>query len=159
MIPDARTDRLAVSEMADEVVLYDLDSYQVHRLNRTAGLVWKYCDGKHSVPQIADLLAADLQTPVSEEVVHLALDDLARAALLKEDPALPVTPPRYSRREAARLVGGLAALLPVVVSMVAPTAADASSGSKKGKKKGGGKHKIQPIKPLPKKPDAPGKKK
>lgn len=124
MIPRARTKGVTTSELNDETVVYDLDRHRVHRLNRTAALVWKRCDGKSSVADIAADVERELAAPASEELVHQALDQLEQALLL-EDAA------RISRREfgqRVRLTGALLVLAPVVTSIVAPTAAQAQSG-------------------------------
>lgn len=124
MIPRARTQGVTTTELNDETVVYDLDRHRVHRLNQTAALVWKHCDGKSSVAEIAADVGRELAAPASEELVHQALDQLQQACLLAE-------PKRISRRELGqrvRLTGALIVLAPVVTSIVAPTAAQAQSG-------------------------------
>jgi hypothetical protein len=125
LAPHARTDGLVVQELPEETVVYDLQRHNAHCLNPTAALVWKHCDGKTSVKEIAALLPRELDLPPDEEIVRLAVERLERAHLLQE-PALEPESVRVSRRELARrvgLVGGLAAMLPVVTSIVAPTPA------------------------------------
>ena len=55
----ARHDRLVVEAVSDELVVYDLDRGTVHLLNPVAALVWKHCDGRTTVAQLASLLHAE----------------------------------------------------------------------------------------------------
>jgi len=47
-----------LEELDDELVLFEPDSGRVVQANVTAALVWGLCDGRRSVAEIADLLAA-----------------------------------------------------------------------------------------------------
>lgn len=130
MLPRAREHRLVVQELPDELLVYDLDRHKAHCLNRTAALVWRHCDGRRPVAEMASVLQRELKCPVDEAVVWMALERLARARLLQERVTPPAGASHISRREAVRrlaLVGGLSILLPVVSSIVAPTAAQAAS--------------------------------
>jgi hypothetical protein len=40
-LPRVRKKNLIIDELADEVLVYDLDRHKAHCLNRTAALVWK----------------------------------------------------------------------------------------------------------------------
>lgn len=127
-LPSARTSRLVVRELAEEVLVYDEDSHRAHCLNRTAALVWKHCDGRTAVAGIADRVGERLSASVSDEVVWMALDQLDERGLLA---------PREARRGAARpvsrrrMIRGLtlaaAVSLPLVTSIVSPTPAQAQS--------------------------------
>src|SRR3989442_15786012 len=72
--PRARKDQLIVKEVDGEVLVYDLRCDKAHCLNSTAGLVWKYCDGKSGVAEIAKSLGDETQTVVDDRIVLLALD-------------------------------------------------------------------------------------
>ena len=117
-------------EVADEVLVYDLVRHRAVCLNRTAARVWRACDGRTTVDEMARALAAELggDRPLAEEAVRQTLERLGRDHLLVE--RLPARPraARMSRRELLRAAGvAAAASLPLVVSIVAPTAAQASS--------------------------------
>lgn len=45
-------------ELDDEVVLFQRDTGKSIHLNRTAGIIWLYCDGRHSERQIYDSLSS-----------------------------------------------------------------------------------------------------
>lgn len=127
-IPRARKEGLVVQEMPDEVLVYDLARHKAHCLNQTAALVWKRCDGKTSVKQMARLLEKDTEGPVDAAVVLLAFDQLAKAHLLQGEPGKWPGASGISRREVIRRIGVAAAVsLPVVTSIVAPKAAQAAN--------------------------------
>jgi hypothetical protein len=124
VLPDARRTRLLVHEVGDELVVYDRERHRAHRLNRAAGTVWRRCDGRTSVRELAVALATELAVPVNEDVVRLALAQLERARLLRDPVGEPVPGPAISRRQVVRRLGaagGLALLLPAVTSITAPT--------------------------------------
>lgn len=129
MLPHAREDRLVVRDLAEEVVVYDLKRHHAHYLNRTAALLWRHCDGRTTVAELARLLEKELSVPADEAVVWMALDQLRKAQLLRDGLTPPAGTKRYSRREVLRRVGlvGAAALVPAVMSIVAPPAAQAAS--------------------------------
>jgi hypothetical protein len=127
--PRARTQKLVVQELPDEVLVYDLGRNRAHCLNGTAARVWRLCDGSHSVPALAAELSRELGTPVDEGVVWLALEQLRKARLLQA-PAPAAAPASLSRRALLRrgaVAGGGALLLPLVSSITAPAAAAAAS--------------------------------
>jgi len=59
-----RNPKLAWREIDGEVVIISPDDSQVHELNETASLIWKFADGKHSVDQIAEVVAEGYEVPV-----------------------------------------------------------------------------------------------
>jgi len=72
---------------------------------------------------------AELGAPADEALPLLALDRLAKAKLLEEN-RLPEGVEKVTRRSVARrlaLAGGMTVLLPVILSIVAPTAAEAAT--------------------------------
>lgn len=126
--PLARTEGLVVEALDDEVLVYDLERHRAHCLNGTAAVVWRGCDGKRSVDDLAALLGCEVGTPVSVELIRHALAELSRRRLLNEAAGVE---PGLSRREMLRKAGlaGAAAVaaVPVIKSIVAPTAAQAST--------------------------------
>jgi hypothetical protein len=126
-LPKARRKSLVVNEFSDEVVIYDLESNQAHCLNETSGFVWRHCDGRTSVAKLTKMLGDQMQMSVDEQVVWLALDQLASYDLLQERISLPFGMTKISRRQVVRTLGAAAILAPLVTSIVAPTAAQAAS--------------------------------
>jgi hypothetical protein len=128
-VPRARTEGLVIQELPDEVLVYDRNRDKAHCLNQTAALVWKYCDGKTTVPAIAKKIEQDLNTDsVDEKLVWYALDQLGKDHLLENNVVPPSLMAGLSRREMVRVLG-LAAMVavPLVTSIVAPTPAQAAT--------------------------------
>jgi Coenzyme PQQ synthesis protein D (PqqD) len=88
-VPRARTSQLITKEVAGEMLVYDRNSDKAHCLNPTAALIWSHCDGQTTVAEMAKLLAGELKTPVADEVVWFALDQLEKISLLQERWARP----------------------------------------------------------------------
>ena len=118
--PVARKEGLVIQEMPEEVLVYDLDTNKAHCLNRTAAFVWKSCDGKNSVADIAELAGNDSGTAVPEDLVWLAIDQLSEKNLLAS--GLKVDFNGATRREVIKKIGLAAVIaLPLVASLTAPT--------------------------------------
>jgi hypothetical protein len=124
--PQARTDDLIVRELSEEVLVYDLTRNKAHSLNKTAALIWGFCDGRSTVPQISRLAQEQSATPVNDQVVWLALEQLGKSHLLRNRIIRPVGEPQITRRDLVRL-GLAAAAVPVVFSIVAPLAVQAAT--------------------------------
>lgn len=129
MRPHARKDGLLVQEVGDELVIYDQERHRAHRLNQTAALVFRHCDGQTTVKELATLLQTELDVPADEEMVWLALDRLDKAHLLRERLTRPAGVAGVSRRQVVRRLAKTAALalLPVVTTLMAPTPAMAGT--------------------------------
>jgi hypothetical protein len=122
--PEARRHRLLIQEAGAELVLYDQERHRVHRLNRTAALVWQCCDGVNTVADLATRLRTELSPAANEKWVWQALGRLGKAHLLKEPVAPSAEAGGITRRQ---LLGSLPrtaavlALLPVVATMLSPS--------------------------------------
>ena len=126
MKPVRRTDGLVLTELEGELLVYDLERHRAHCLNRAAAIVFTHCDGKTSVEDLSRVLEAELGSPADTDCVWLALQRLSRARLLRERVTRPAKAGRLSRRELVRRVG-IAAVLPVITSILAPTPAQAAA--------------------------------
>jgi len=126
--PLARREGLVIRELADEVLVYDLDRDRAHCLNQTAAFIWQCCDGRTSTAEIARALGKGVSAPVDEKLVWLALDQLADNNLLKRRLVTPSSLAGINRRQMVRTLG-LAAVVavPLVTSIVAPTAVQAAT--------------------------------
>lgn len=118
--PQARTSGLVIQQFADEVLIYDLERHQSHCLNPTAALIWKLCDGRRTLSDIARGVGERLKVTADEQIVRLALKQLGRRRLLGE-PLVPQAQ-TISRRALVRRLGIAAVLLPLVTSVAVPTA-------------------------------------
>lgn len=126
--PLARQASLIVKELPDETLVYDLETDKAHCLNATAARVWKSCDGRTSLKEIARRLGAKLDSPVNEDFVWLALDQLEKFKLLEKAPAKPAHLSGMTRRQMVTRLGIAALALPAIVSIVSPTAQAQGSG-------------------------------
>jgi len=117
-----------VREVADEVLVYDLERHEAHCLNASAAAVWRACDGSKTVAQITAELRRELDPSIDEDVVWVALSDLWKQNLLQGQDE-PKTRSGLSRATLLKRAGvGAAALsLPAITSLVAPTVAHAVS--------------------------------
>jgi hypothetical protein len=125
-LPLARRDDLLIEEVEDELLVYDKRDESAHRLNRTAAIVWRHCDGKRDVADLVAVLAAEVGDDLADEdLVMVALDNLAERDLIDGAPERRPEETMLSRRRFIRRVGtvGVAALaLPVIMSLNAPPA-------------------------------------
>jgi hypothetical protein len=126
--PQARSEGLVIQELSDEVLIYDLERDKAHCLNQSAALIWKHCDGKTSISQLAQMIAKESGLPANEELVWLALEQLSKAQLLPQTVKRDAGKKPMTRREVIKRIGlGAAAAIPVVTSIVAPMAAQAAT--------------------------------
>jgi hypothetical protein len=127
--PQARRSQVVVTEMGQEVVLYDITEDKVHSLNPTAAFIWKQCDGSRTVAEIARNLERQFQGGDGQELVWSALDQLQRQNLLTERVAGPSKSPGLSRRRMIGKAAGAMLALPLVTTLIAPTPVMAQSGT------------------------------
>jgi hypothetical protein len=126
-LPRARDKGLVSKKVADEMLVYDRRSDKAHCLNSTAALVWSHCDGQTTIADISRMLSRELETPVAEEVVCFALEQLRKSNLLVESGARPPQADHVTRRVLMQSLAIGAFAVPLVTSIVAPTAAAAAS--------------------------------
>lgn len=125
--PLARQKSLIVKELPTETLVYDLETDKAHCLNETAARVWKSCDGRQTVTQLRELMEKESDSPVPEEMVWLALEQLEKFKLLETPVKQPSHLSSMSRRQMIRLAGGAAIAVPVITSILAPHPAQAQS--------------------------------
>src|SRR5437016_1556627 len=116
MLPQARKEGLLVQEVDGELVIYDEGSHKAHHLNRSAGLVWRNCDGTRTIEELAAVLRRELDATDAFNLVQLALTDLEEAHLIIELPAKISADPVITRREFFEKAKVAAILIPVVTS-------------------------------------------
>ena len=146
--PVSRREGLVSKRVEGELLIYDRTRDQAHCLNESAAAIWRLCDGRTSVPEIARRLGeadgrrqtadgskhlagggrrstVDSQQStaqaIDEQVVWLGLDELRRKHLLEEPAAWPQVRPgvaSMSRREAVRRFGLGAAIALPLVASI-----------------------------------------
>jgi len=128
--PLARIDGLLTEEVDEDLLVYDSRHDIAFRLNSTAALVWRSCDGNRTVGDLLAILTAELGDLASEDMVLMALDELAEHDLIvsgyaqREAEAIRLSRRRFFR--SAGIAGAAAAAAPLVYSMVVPTSAAAA---------------------------------
>jgi hypothetical protein len=132
MKPVARSDRLIRQAVGEEFLVYDQVDDTASCLNSLAITVWRHCDGEHSVDEIAEIVATEVELPGDVgplEAVWRALEELEAHNLLltvvEKDPTVESrsgTP----RREALKTMAGIT-LFPAVQSITGPALALAGS--------------------------------
>jgi hypothetical protein len=116
-----------VEQLAEELVVYDLDTDQAHLLNRMSSAVWRRCDGSTDIDALASDLSAEFGMPVDPVLVWAAVAELDRAGLLEPNANVPAEEGGLSRRQLLKRFGIAAVALPTITSILAPTAAAAAS--------------------------------
>jgi hypothetical protein len=122
------SDRITIREIEAEVLVYDERTHRAWCLNPSSACIWRLCDGRNSIAEIATGAAKELGPAVNEQLVLLTLEELVEKGLLEGNmmKTLPQDPSR--RRMIGRMGLAAAALLPVITSITAPPAL-AQSGS------------------------------
>jgi Coenzyme PQQ synthesis protein D (PqqD) len=126
LAPRARGNGLVVRELDDETLIYDLEHNRAHCLNRTAGLVWRHCNGDTTIGELAELLQAQLGVDADDQTVWHALLQLQKDSLLEEAVSRPI-PTGMSRRELIQRAGVVVAA--AAVTSIAVPSAYAAGGS------------------------------
>ena len=122
--PVAKREGMIIQEMPDEMLVYDTGTNKAYCLNKTSAFVWRSCDGSHSVDDIAALMEKEFGANVPDDLIWLAIDQLAEDKLLESSESAS----GITRREMIRKAGIASAIaLPVVISLVAPSSAMASA--------------------------------
>jgi hypothetical protein len=129
--PLGRSEGLLTEQVDGELLVYDETDDVACRLNATAALVWRNCDGRRTVSDLLVILRAEVGDAADEDMVLIALDDLVEHGLIvsgyepRESAAIRLSRRRFFRR--AGVAGAAAMAAPVVYSMVVPAAAAALS--------------------------------
>ncbi len=121
--PVSRKDEIVVQEVDGELLIYDLRSHKAFCLNKTSALIWDACDGSRDVPNLSRFLSKELNAPVNDDLIWLALCQLGKEDLIHGAPERNSRFAGISRREVIKKIGlGSAITLPVVAGLVAPPA-------------------------------------
>ena len=121
-----RRDTAHVETLHGELCIYEWTTKTVHALNPAAARVWELCDGSTTIEEMTAAVGRHLNAPGARSIVEHALTQFDRAGLL-EPGTLAGVGPLLSRRALLRRIG-VAAAIPIVTSIVAPTPLAAQSG-------------------------------
>jgi len=129
MKPAAKAN-LLFEELEEEILVYDVDRHRVHSLNPVAAFLLRNASGDLTIRELADAYGKVVGSSVPDQLVHLGLERLQRARLLKEGEFAPI-PGRpedsRTRREAIRRLALLGLAIPTVMTVVTPTPAQAAT--------------------------------
>jgi hypothetical protein len=143
-LPIARKEQIISETVAGEYILYDTRQKRAHRLNPTLSWIWDRCDGNANVEQIAAAFEGEFAVENGIVAVLSGLKQLDNCELLQrpiEIPPLETSHSPFSRRQ---IIASGSVLMPVLVSIIAPTPAAAKSGKEEeDDKDNNGKHKGQ----------------
>lgn len=117
-----RVEGLVVEHLGAESLVFDPKTKQVHVLNPTTAFVLERCDGRKERGTAARDLEQRFVSRGGADLVAMALAELQKAGVIVADKQ-----EAPSRREFAVRWGKVAAALPIVASIVAPTPAMAGS--------------------------------
>jgi len=127
--PLARKEQIISETVTGEYVLYDGLQKRAHRLNPTLSWIWDRCDGSASIEEIAAAFQREFAVDNGLDAVLSGLKQLDNCELLQKPLQIPQLEafhlPELSRRQ---IIAGGSVLMPVLVSMIAPTPAAAKSG-------------------------------
>lgn len=127
----ARTEGLLTEEIDGDLLIYDRQRDVAFRLNSTAALVLRSCDGTRTVGDLLAILTEELGDLADEDMVLMALDELTEHDLIvsgyerRDVEATRLSRRRFFRR--AGVAGAAAAAAPLVYRMAVPTAAPAAT--------------------------------
>lgn len=121
--PQKKNSGLRVQAIVDELIIHDERSNQAVCLNPVTAAIWKHCDGRTGVGELAEILP-QFGVPGDETGVLAILEELRKAGLLE-----PLSDhPLVSRRQVFSGLGASAALVLGGVSiLMLPSPADAQS--------------------------------
>ncbi len=128
--PHARQHDLIVKRLDGELLIYDVERHRAHSLGPLLAALWRRCDGRTPPRALAEVLAAELDAPVGDELVWLGLEQLSAAHLLRDKAPARAgrrarsKPGSPTRRQWLRHAAGLGL---AVVTITVPTLAEAAT--------------------------------
>lgn len=128
IFPRVRINEIVVRSHQNEVLIYDLKTNKAYCLNETSAAVWRLCNGKRSISEIAIFLQNNLGVPISKDFVCLAIQQFETENLSENGDDRQRFPGDISRRKLIRRIGSTSlAALPLITSIVAPPASNSQS--------------------------------
>src|ERR1700757_119849 len=80
-----RVEDVQIERTADEILALKEGSQEAHALNQSAAAVYELCDGETSKSEMAAEIHRRTGLPADEEIVDLALSELAETGLVRLD--------------------------------------------------------------------------
>jgi len=118
-----RVEGIHIERAADEILAVKTATSEAHALNQSAAVIFDLCDGTVSKSEMAARLQRRTGLPADEEIVDLALAELADAGLITLDsPEFVATVTRRSLIRRFALSAAAVAMLPIVETILVPPA-------------------------------------
>jgi hypothetical protein len=118
-----RVEGIHIERAADEILAVKTATSEAHALNQSAAVIFDLCDGTVSKSEMAARLQRRTGLPADEEIVDLALAELADAGLITLDsPEFVTTVTRRSLIRRFALSAAAVAMLPIVETILVPPA-------------------------------------
>jgi len=118
-----RVEGVYIERAADEILAVKTATSEAHALNQSAAVVFDLCDGTVSRSEMAARLQRRTGLPADEEIVNLALAELADAGLVVLDSREQLaTVTRRSLIRRFALSAAAVAMLPIVETILVPPA-------------------------------------
>ena len=89
-LPLARTNEIVTKEIDGELLIYDTTRDKAHCLNSSAASIWKLCDGRTTIQEMAVSISRASEVAVDDTVIHCALKQLSAKSLLVEGTYIPI---------------------------------------------------------------------
>ena len=107
----SKSSELIVQTLPDgSTAIFQVPTKNVYSLNPSAAAAWEACAAATTLPQIATVMSRRLNAPVTEDLAHEAISELAAAGLVTVTPGESLG---TSRRDLLKQVAGVA--IPVVL--------------------------------------------
>jgi hypothetical protein len=85
MQPRARHESIVAEVLGEELLVYDEELDQAYCLGKSAALIWRRCDGRTGIRDIAAAARDQLRLPeLVDDLVALVLQKLQKAKLLRD---------------------------------------------------------------------------
>ena len=78
-----RADDLDVNEVPDGYIIYQLSRDRVHYLNKTAAIVFEFCDGKRDVDDVVLRVRQLFDLDTSDTEIRGCIDSLLKEGLIR----------------------------------------------------------------------------
>ena len=128
--PMVRTDQLVCEDVSEECVIYDAREKKAHHLNSTVTWIWQKCDGNTNVEALACSFERQFNVTDGLPVLITGLEQLEARDLLDNPVDLNLLASEQAAISRRAVVAGGSVLMPLVVSILAPTPAAAKSKDK-----------------------------
>jgi hypothetical protein len=116
---------VSIQKIGTETLVYDERRHQAFCLNESSSAIWLLADGERTITKISAAASLQLKTPVSQDLVLFAIEELRRDGLIESSSVAEAAPVLSRRVMLQRLGVSGALLLPMIAAVLAPTAAQA----------------------------------